>query len=171
MDGFRRELVALLPRLRRLAWVVARSDDDALELLHVTLERVLARQDSWEQGTRLDQWIFAIMKNIWVDEVRKRGRWDRLVQPLPEDDVIADDGNMAADIEHGLDLAAVREAVEELPEEQRLAVKLVLLENHSYSEAASLLDIPEGTLTSRLSRGRGALIARFLDVGDRDGQE
>lgn len=163
MDDFRRELVALLPRLRRLAWVVARSADDAQELLHMTLERALVRQSSWEEGTRLDQWIFAIMKNIWVDEVRKRGRWSRLIKPLPAEDIIADGGDMASDMDHGLDLAVVRHAVEDLPEDQRLAVKLVLLGHHSYSEAASILNVPEGTLTSRLSRGRKALIARFLE--------
>lgn len=161
MDVFRRDLVSLMPRLRRLAWVVARSEQDAQELLQVTLERALARQDGWQEGSRLDQWVFAIMRNAWIDEVRTRQRWGKLVKPLAADAEPTDGGAEVRELERRSDQERVRRAVEELPEEQRLPVKLVLLGELGYREAAALLEIPEGTLTSRLSRGRAALIERL----------
>ncbi|MDP3677122.1 MAG: RNA polymerase sigma factor [Novosphingobium sp.] len=161
MSDLRRELVALLPRLRRLAWLVVRNEQDCDDLLQKTVERVLARSDGWTPGTRLDHWVFRIMKNLWIDEVRMRGRWGRLVEALPAEDEIDDRGIGADTMLDTVELARLRERVEDLPEEQRMAVKLVLLGEYSYAEAAELLEIPQGTLTSRLARGRAALLKHY----------
>ncbi|WP_309141239.1 RNA polymerase sigma factor [Novosphingobium sp. G106] len=163
----RRQIVALLPRLRRLAWVIARNDQDSDDLLQMTIERALARSDSWVPGTRLDLWIFRIMKNLWIDEIRTRNRWGRLVESLPDSDEIDDRGAAADALLDAMELARIKARVDALPDEQRMAVKLVLLGHYSYTEAASILEIPEGTLTSRLARGRAALLRHYQGGGTR----
>ena len=167
MSDIRRDIVELLPRLRRLAWAVARDGPDSEDLLQRTVEKALASCDSFQPGSRVDLWMFRIMKNLWIDEVRKRGRWSRLVSPLPEDDEIGDRGRFAEDILDSFELGRIRELVEDLPEEQRIAVKLVLLGGYSYAEAAAILEVPEGTLTSRLARGRMALLRHYTNQGTR----
>ena len=165
MSDVRRELVALLPQLRRLAWAISRSGQDVDDLLQMTVERALTRSDSWELGTRLDMWMFRIMKNLWIDEVRTRNRWGQLVDSLPELDEINDDGAAANALLDSIELANVRAHVESLPEDQRMVVKLVVLGEHSYAEAAAILEIPEGTLNSRLARGRAALLRHYQVKG------
>lgn len=167
LSDFRCDIVALLPRLRRLAWAISRSDQDVDDLLQLTVERALARSDSWLPGTRLDLWVFRIMKNLWIDEIRTRNRWGRLVERLPDADEIGDDGSAADALLDASELTRIREMVETLPDEQRVAVKLVLLGEHSYAEAAAILEIPEGTLTSRLARGRAALLRHYQGRGAR----
>lgn len=167
MSDFRRELVALLPRLRRLAWLLARNGQDTDDLMQRSIERALSSSDSWTPGSRLDLWVFRIMKNIRIDDVRSRGRWSRIIEPLTEETELGDNGTSAEDILHSADLEKVRQAVEDLPEEQRVAVKLVLLGEYSYVEAAELLEIPLGTLTSRLARGRASLLRMFEPEGRR----
>lgn len=157
-DGFHREIVQLLPRLRRLARSLARDAADADDLVQIALERALARQDQWSPGTRLDSWTFRIMKNAWIDETRNRSRWGRVLAPPEAGSVVADG---AASVETRLEARSAVEALAQLPEEQRLAVALVLVDGLSYREAAEVLEVPIGTLTSRLVRGRAALQARL----------
>lgn len=163
MDAFQREMISLLPRLRRFARVLARSPADADDLVQITIERALVRREQWALGTRLDNWMFRIMKNAWIDETRSRQRKARVF--LPEDDGarIGDEG--AVLVERRLETAAVVREIQNLPEEQRLAVALVLVEGLSYKEAAEALEVPQGTLTSRLGRGRATLLTR-LAQGD-----
>lgn len=161
MSDYRAEIVRLLPRLRRMAWALTREDADRDDLLQRTVERALERAAARDPGVRLDLWMLRVMKNLWIDEMRTRNRWNRLVEPLPEQDVIGDEGSQSEGITDAVELARIRAMVEDLPVEQRLAVKLVLLGGHSYTEAAEILEIPEGTLTSRLARGRAALLQRY----------
>jgi RNA polymerase sigma-70 factor (ECF subfamily) len=154
-DPVRRELIALLPRLRRFARSLTRSADEADDLVQGALERALRNLDGWTPGTRLDSWMFRIMKNCWIDEIRSKTVRDRVLAPEEAGATIGDDGAMA--MEHYLEAQAVREAMNTLPEEQRLAVALVLVEGFSYREAADMLEVPIGTLTSRLARGRAAI--------------
>lgn len=167
MSDLKREIVALLPRLRRLAWAIARDAQDSDDLLQMTVERALARGDSWSEGTRLDLWMFRIMKNLWIDEQRTRKRWGRISEALNERDEIDDDGTGADAVLASVELAKLKRFVDDLPDEQRLAVKLVLLGGQSYAEAAAILEVPEGTLTSRLARGRAALLRRYQVSGAR----
>jgi RNA polymerase sigma factor (sigma-70 family) len=159
LDRFQREMVDLLPRLRRLARVMARDFADADDLVQLCVERALGRRDQWRPGTRLDSWMFRIMKNAWIDETRARARTARVIDQGVEADHIAD-GRVAA-MELRLEANAAERALAELPEDQRLAVALVLIDGLSYREAAEVLEIPMGTLTSRLVRGRMALQARL----------
>ena len=162
-DSVRRELVALLPRLRRFARSLTRNADEADDLVQGALERALRNLDAWTPGTRLDAWMFRIMKNAWIDEVRSRSVRTRVFAPEEAGAGVGGGGEGAMEIH--LEAQKVRAAMEELPDEQRIAVALVLIEGLSYREAADLLEVPIGTLTSRLARGRAAIEAR-LAPGD-----
>ena len=81
MDDFQREIVELLPRLRRLARAITRDVADADDLTQLTVERALVRADQWTPGTRLDSWMYRIMKNAWIDEARSRTRQSRVFAP------------------------------------------------------------------------------------------
>lgn len=159
MDAFQRELVELLPRLRRFARALAHDIPDADDLVQRAVERALVRRDQWNPGTRLDSWMFTIMKNAWIDETRQRSRRSRILRPAEEGEAVADAS--VPDLDSRLGAASVEQAIAALPEEQRIAVALVLVEGLSYAEAAQVLEIPAGTLTSRLVRGRAALQAHL----------
>jgi RNA polymerase sigma-70 factor (ECF subfamily) len=152
-----REIVEMLPRLRRLARVLARDAADADDLVQLTVERALTRLDQWRPGTRLDSWMFRIMKNAWIDESRARSRRGAVFAPEEDGARVGDDGERA--MQARLQAAEVDRAMGRLPDDQRLAVALVLVEGLSYKEAAQVLEVPQGTLTSRLVRGRAALMA------------
>ncbi|WP_372785657.1 RNA polymerase sigma factor [Phenylobacterium sp.] len=163
MAGFEREIVELLPRLRRLGRVLARAPADADDLVQITVERALSRRGQWRPGTRLDSWMFRIMKNAWIDETRARSRRGALFSPPEAGEGVGADG--AAEMETRLAAVEVERAMANLPPDQRIAVALVLVEGFSYQEAAEVLEIPAGTLTSRLVRGRMALLAELGEAG------
>lgn len=163
LDSFQTEMLALLPRLRRMARVLAWEPADADDLTQLTVERALARRDQWRPGTRLDSWMFRIMRNAWIDETRTRKRQDRVLAPPEQGALAADPG--APSLEARRDASAVERALDALPEEQRVAVALVLIEGLSYQEAADSLEVPMGTLTSRLARGRATLQTVLSDQG------
>ena len=157
-QAVRDEMIVLLPRLRRFARSLTRNAADADDLLQLTVERALVKQEQWTPGTRLDSWMYRIMKNIWIDEIRARTRRTEVFAPeVAGEQVGAEDPQF----ERRLRAMSVEQAMEALPDEQRLAVGLVLVEGLSYREAADVMDVPMGTLTSRLARGRAALEARL----------
>lgn len=146
------QIASLLPRLRRFGRTLARTREDADDLVQVAIEKALARADQWEPGTRLDSWMFRIMQNAWIDEVRARNRRGETF--VPEDEAQLP---QAATTDSQIDAIAVRKAVAQLSEDQRAVVGLVLVEGFSYEEAAGVLDVPVGTVTSRLARARERL--------------
>ena len=162
MSGLERDIVELLPRLRRLARALTRDVTDADDVVQLTVERALARQHQWRLGTRLDSWMFGIMKNAWIDETRARRRRGAVLASAEEGEHVGDDG--AALMATRLAVGEVRRAMAALPEEQRIAVALVLIEGLSYKDAAEVLEIPPGTLASRIVRGRTALMAQLQEV-------
>jgi RNA polymerase sigma-70 factor (ECF subfamily) len=153
-ETVREQIVGHLPRLRRFARSLARNPHDADDLVQIAVERALLRIGQWRPGSNLLSWLFGIVRNAWVDEARSRGRRDRLFAP---EDAAADIGKRTNDTE--IEMWSVQTALERLPEEQRTAIALVLIEGLSYKEASEALAIPIGTLTSRLARGREALTA------------
>ena len=161
MDRLTNEIVGLLPRLRRLGRVLTRDVTDADDLVQMTVERALRHRGQWRPGTRLDSWMFRIMKNAWIDESRVRSRRAAVMSPEALGEHVGDDG--AAGLDARLEARALEAAVARLPEDQRLAVALVLVEGLSYKEAAEVLGVPQGTLTSRLGRGRAVLIAELQE--------
>lgn len=150
----RTQIAALLPRLRRFGRTLAHTREDADDLVQMAVEKALTRTDQWTPGTRLDSWMFRIMQTTWIDEVRARDRRGRTFVPEEEGEHVGHSPHEAQ-----LDAMAVRKAVSRLGDDQRAVVGLVLVEGLSYQEAAEVLDIPVGTLTSRLARAREALQA------------
>ena len=148
------QLIAVLPRLRRFARGLSGSVADADDLVQAACERALARQHQFQEGTRFDSWMFRIVQTIWIDQVRSR-------------DVRKEDGDIAEDrlgsdeparrVEARLALDVVRRALDRLPPDQRTALLLVTVEGLSYKEAAEVVQVPVGTIMSRLARARIAL--------------
>ena len=147
------QLVDLLPRLRRFARALARDAHDADDLVQLALERALAHADQVRPDAELGGWMFGIVRNAWIDELRSRGRRAQLFVPAE----LAEHMGVGVPEPGHVELLAVEEALARLPEEQRSAVALVLIEGLSYKEAAHVMQVPIGTLTSRLARGREAL--------------
>jgi RNA polymerase sigma factor (sigma-70 family) len=126
----------------------------------MTVERALSRRDQWQEGTRLDSWMYRIMRNIFIDERRASTRRGETFVHEDAGIGIGADGGQEARVE----LSMVDRAMGRLPADQREAVLLVMVEGYSYKEAAAILDCPVGTLNSRLVRGRDALLAMLEAV-------
>jgi RNA polymerase sigma-70 factor (ECF subfamily) len=145
-------MVALVPRLRRFARNLTHDPHDADDVVQIALERALNKLDQWRSDARLDSWMFKIVRNAWIDEIRSRGRRDKMFLAEEAGERVGSDT-----LAQETDLMSVQAAMARLPEDQRTVVSLVLVEGLSYKEAADVLDIPLGTLTSRLARARDAL--------------
>ncbi|CAG1015034.1 ECF RNA polymerase sigma factor EcfG [Burkholderiaceae bacterium] len=157
-DERHQAVAALLPRLRRFARTITRHREDADDLVQLAVERALLRLDQWQPGTRLDSWMFMIMKNAWIDEVRSRVRRDAIFLPEEMGENVGQAvGDWPADRQH--ERMDVHKAMAQLNDDQRMVVGLVLVEGLPYKEAAEVLGIPIGTLTSRLARARDTLQA------------
>jgi RNA polymerase sigma-70 factor (ECF subfamily) len=109
-DPVRRELLALLPRLRRFARALTRNPDEADDLVQNAVERALRNLAAWTPGTRLDSWMFRIMKNAWIDEVRSRSVRDRVLAPEESGLNVGTGG--AAQMDAYLEAQAARMAME-----------------------------------------------------------
>jgi RNA polymerase sigma-70 factor (ECF subfamily) len=143
-----------LARLWRYALVLSRARDAADDLVQATCLRAIERADQFVPGTRVDRWLFAILRSIWLNEIRSQ----RIRQGggfVDAEDALTTDG--AREIEMNITAAAVLRAIDLLPEAQRETVLLVYGEGYSYAEAAATLGVPIGTIMSRLAAGRAAL--------------
>jgi len=158
---FRAELVSLLPRLRRFGRAITRHREDADDLVQAAVERALLRRGQLEPGTKMLSWMFKIMNNAWIDEVRSRARREKLFAP---EESGAQVGTSPMDAH--LNALAMRKAIDQLNDEQRIAVGLVLVEGLPYKEAAEVLGVPIGTVTSRLARAREQLQALLAESPD-----
>lgn len=156
LDRNRTEMLACLPRLRRFALALTGRNSDADDLVQDTIERGLRSLTQFAPGTRMDSWMFRIAQNLWIDQLRARKSRGR-PEPVEAAEQIAVDGRRSA--EARIMLSETSRGLAALPEEQRAVVALVLIEGLSYREAADVLDVPIGTVTSRLARGRDALAA------------
>jgi RNA polymerase sigma-70 factor (ECF subfamily) len=158
-DTIRSQMVALLPRLRRFALSLTGNQADADDLVQDTVERALRNLHRWESGTRLDSWMFRIAQNLFIDGARSRVR-KRASGTMEEAEAVGEDGARA--MEAKITFADTCRALAALPDDQRSAVALVLIDGMSYREAAEVLEVPMGTLTSRLARAREALVKRVF---------
>lgn len=157
---FEQQVLELLPRLRRFAIGLAGSPTDGDDLCQMTIERALNRRDQWQDGTRLDSWMYRIMRNILIDEKRSSARRGRTFVDEEAGLAVGADGAQEAQVE----LTMIDRAMQRLPDEQREAVLLVMVEGYAYKEAADIVGCPVGTLNSRLVRGRDALLQMLGDV-------
>ncbi len=162
-EALRDQIVGLLPRLRRFAMSLAKDLDRADDLLQSACERALNRLDQFQPGSRLDSWLYRIVYTQWVDKVRRRQiRSDKLIVLSTETESRSGSTVSDSSISQSLDL---RHALERLPQEHLAAVMLVCVEGYSYAEAAGVLNVPAGTVASRVSRAR-VMMSGFLD-GDK----
>ena len=145
------EIVAHIPRLRRYARALAGDSHRADDLVQDTLERALAKFHLWRRGSDLRAWLFTIMHNVFINQLKAR-------RELALDDAVAD-GLQSAPQSDPLELRDLDAALRQLPVEQREVLLLVGLEQLSYTEVSKALSIPVGTVMSRLSRGRERLRA------------
>jgi len=150
------ELVALLPRLRRFALVLCRSQPLADDLVQGACERALANAGSWTPGTRFDSWMFRILRNHWIDHLRRMRTEGMTEDVTTQTQLIGDPGEDP--ILNRLVLSEVQRAIDCLPQEQREVLALVCGEDLTYREAAEVLHVPVGTVMSRLARARKRLM-------------
>ena len=161
-DTVRDGLDRLLPRLWRFCLVLSGDRSTADDLVQAACLRALEREDQFEVGTRLDHWVFRIAQTIWLNQIRAdKVRRGRGLVP------VEDAGLVDLHAESNLYLAEVFSDIMTLPEAQRVTVLLVYVEGYSYKEAAEHLDIPVGTVMSRLAGARGRLAA-MRDKVNRD---
>ena len=145
-----------IPRLRRYALALTRDRVAADDLVQDTLERAIRKRDLWKRHGSLRGWLYRMMYDLFLNQGARR---KRRAQEVDLDDAPepaapgAPDGTMV--------YRDVLTAMQELPVEQRAAIALTAVEGLSYDEAAAALDIPVGTLRSRLSRGRERLRETF----------
>lgn len=152
--AFRQQLVASIPKLRAFALSLASHADYADDLVQETLMKAWHHQHSFQEGTNIKAWLFTILRNEFFSQLRKRKR-----------EVEDADGDYAAGVttpgaqEAQLDMADLRIALQQLPDDQREAVVLVGASGFSYQEVAEICGVPVGTVKSRVNRARGKLAA------------
>ena len=152
-------LIELLPELRRFAYSLTCDRDAADDLTQSALERALTKASAWDSSRPLKFWVFRIARNLWLDQLRAekvRGN----TEDIDDEGVDIADDRLAA-MHTTQELREVTDKMRKLPEDQRAVLALVAVEGYSYREAAELLDIPVGTVMSRLSRARKTLIEHF----------
>lgn len=151
MEDIASALSNLRPRLRRFAYGLCGSIDDADDLVQTAYDRALSRLDQWQPGTSLDSWMYRIVQTTWFNELKARRVRKRYLETV-------DTNNQTPDRnENLLTYAAVRRFIQTLPEDQQAALLLVAVEGLSYRDASQALGISSGTLTSRVARARAAV--------------
>jgi RNA polymerase sigma-70 factor (ECF subfamily) len=148
------DLPALLPRLWRFALRLAGDRHDAEDLVQRACVRALERRHQLQPGTSTLSWLFSIVHSVWLNELRARQIRNHGGMQWNEElaDTVADPAACSPEM-YALHQQIIS-AVEKLPEAQRTVMLLVAVEGLSYREAAAVLDVPIGTVMSRLSRAR-----------------
>lgn len=154
-NDIRGRMVELLPRLRRFAYALTGNLDKADDLVQETCAKALTSADQWQTGTRLDSWMYRIAQNLWLDKVRAKKVRGEVVDVDAAVDLVGVDGRDVT--ESSLTLKVVARGIAALPPDQQLVLNLVCIDGLSYKEAAETLDIPIGTVMSRLARARRTL--------------
>ncbi len=153
MTDFAHLLEGEIPRLRRYARALTRDASRADDLVQSCLVRAIAKQHLWQEGTDLRAWLFTILHNQHVNDVRRAIREGSSI-PVEE---VAAELPVSSNVGASLELRDLERAMSRLPDEQRQVILLVGLEGMRYEEVAAILGIPIGTVRSRLSRGRETL--------------
>ena len=161
MSKFGVDLEVHIASLRRYARALLRNSADAEDLVQEALTRAVARADSFQAGTNLRAWLFTILHNVHVNQVRSKAARP---QEVDVDDVESKLVSPARQ-EERVELREMMRVVDELPEEQRKVLLLVALEGLKYDEVADMLGVPIGTVMSRLSRAREAVRAKLANEG------
>ena len=169
--SFGERLIGFLPNMRRFSISLTGSTDMADDLVQSACERALAHQDSFDPETRFDAWIFRIIRNLWIDQIRRL----KTAGPKEEIDDYRDVFGTGGENEAlaRMALAEVLVALDTLSNDQREVLVLVCVEDLSYRDAATVLDLPIGTVMSRLARARRnlAIASGIIDKDDRSSEE
>lgn len=158
-DRFRQDLVALVPKLRRFALSLTGNAADADDLVQSACVKALKNASQFQEGTRMDSWMYRIIQTLWIDDRRRAKVQGAKVDP--EDAGLSDGGKSARLPEDRMMLTMARNAMNDLPDKQRSVLSLVAIEGLSYKDTAEVLDVPLGTVMSRLARAREALLPRL----------
>jgi len=148
-------LTGLQPRFRRFAYGLTGSQHEADDLVQSAYERALTRLHQWQPGTRLDSWMYRIIQTVHLNGIEKANVRRRYASDVDPDVVEA---TRESAPEANLQFQQVRDKVALLPEDQRAVLLLIAVEGVSYKEASAILEIPMGTVTSRLARARASLV-------------
>ena len=162
MTEFAQLLGDQIPKLRRYARALTRNVDAADDLVQDTLVRAVAKQALWQEGTNLRAWLFTLMHNQHVNDVRRNVRTG---EQVAMDSASALSLTATTDPTGSRQLSELERALDKLPMEQRQVILLIGLEGMSYEDAAAICSVPIGTVRSRLSRGRVSL-RLLLDMDD-----
>ncbi len=162
-DSQRDALLAELGGLRRFCYSLTGNAADADDLLQVTVERLLDK--GMPEDAHPAKWAYRVCKNAWIDELRARDVRQRYPQQAVEAGESAPSAEHLANSER--EIAAVSEMLEQLPKDQRIALTLVAVEGKSYAEAAEILEVPMGTIMSRIARARKQLV-QLYGTGDEE---
>jgi len=154
-DQFRTEMIGLLPRLRRFAVTLCRSGPDADDLVQDACAAALQKWHHYDPAQPLDRWMFRIVRNLWISEIRKRQVRQGQGQ-IPAEEAIE---LQTADADDALAARQVQGKVSALPAELSQPLMLVCAEGYSYLEVSTLLEIPVGTVMSRIHRARKLLVS------------
>ena len=155
----RKQLVALLPRLRRFARNLTGDIDSADDLVQAACERSLARFSQFHDGTRFDSWLYRMIYTQWIDRMRRRQRQSARDESLRNLQEIT---GVGVSSHRGMvSFMDVKKALGHLSDDSRAAIVLVAVEGYTYAEAATVLGVPAGTVASRVARARGILADRF----------
>jgi RNA polymerase sigma-70 factor (ECF subfamily) len=145
-----REIEVLLPRLRSFACYLTRDPSDADDLVQASIEMGLRKLNRFTPGTNLKAWLCTIMRNLHVNESRRRSRWGVTIDIKDYDEHFA----VAASQDGALEMRDFVRAYGNLPAVHKRVIDLVGIEGYTYQEAAVMLHVPVGTVRSRLSRAR-----------------
>lgn len=156
-SSFQRSLIEALPRMRRFALSLARHQEAAEDLVQATVERALRNWRMFDRSRRIDSWVFKIMQNLWLDSRRSAAVVLDSGEEAP--DVVGEDGRRV--VEDRDEFRRARQAFAVLKPEQQAVMALVVLEGLTYAEVAQALNIPIGTVMSRLARARAAMAAQM----------
>jgi RNA polymerase sigma-70 factor (ECF subfamily) len=158
-SDFEKTLIALMPNLYRFALRLSRRQDIAEDLVQVTLERALSARATLDPDTRLEPWLIRILRNAFIDTTRRTRTRGTEVDIADTPEAVTVDGRQVT--ETALMLDATERALDTLPPDQREVLLLVCYQELTYAEAAEVLDIPVGTVMSRLARARAALAQKL----------
>jgi RNA polymerase sigma factor (sigma-70 family) len=161
-DLQREALLAELGSLRKFCLSLTGKHADADDLLQATVEKVLEK--GMPEDAHPAKWAYRVCKNAWIDEIRSRNVRQKYPQLVIDDSEVAPSAEQSAGEER--ELTAVSAALGELSKDQRLALTLVAVEGKTYAEAAEILEVPVGTIMSRIARARKHLVEIYGTVGE-----
>lgn len=151
---FQHMLLQALPAMRRYCLSLTGHVQNAEDLLQATVERALSRWHQYQPGTHFDRWLFRLCRNLWIDTMRQEKPTDNF-DDVQESLLCANSGEAQTDAR--LTLEIVQQHMQNLSEVLRTTLYLIAVEGRSYQETADIMEVPIGTIMSRLSRARQQL--------------